>query len=261
MGLFGKVSLVFDSFKKAHVFIGKHKLWHFVIIPGILNVILFVSLLIWLMSNIGDWVDSFFKWECSEEGGGLYILCLAFSITLGAMKCLLGWLVKSIFIMLYLTVYKNIILLLYSPVIAYLIEVVDQKNKGIDLPFSLQQFIQDTVRAIRIAIRNILLEGICVFVILLMALVPLINLFQPILLWLVSAYFLGFSMMDYSLERKRLNAQNSIDYIKRNKSMATGIGTVFQLMYFVPIIGWMFAPTYAATAAYFAIEELERIED
>jgi hypothetical protein len=43
--------------------------------------------------------------------------------------------------------------------------------------------------------------------------------------------------------------------------MATGIGTIFQLMYFIPIVGWMFAPTYSAVAAYFAVEELERIEN
>ena len=67
-------------------------------------------------------------------------------------------------------------------------------------------------------------------------------------------------MMDYSLERKQLTAKSSVDYIKSNKSMAMGIGSVFQLMCFVPVIGWMFAPTYAAVAAYFSIEELERIK-
>ena len=67
--------------------------------------------------------------------------------------------------------------------------------------------------------------------------------------------------MDYSLEIKQLNTRNSVDYIKRNKSMATSIGTVFQLLYFIPIVGWMFAPTYGAVTAYFAIEEIERLKD
>lgn len=260
MGLFSEMSIAYNSFKKAHAFIRRHNLWHFIVIPGVLNLVLFISLLIFLLRNISSWVDLFFNWECGKEEGISHLFCVIFSITLVPMKYLIAWLVKGVFIMLYLLVYKNIILLIYSPFIAFLIEKVDQKNKGIELPFNLQQFIKDTVRGIKIAVRNILIELLCVVFILLITLIPIINLFQPILLWIISAYFVGFSLMDYSLERKQLTARNSVDFIKRNKSMATGIGTVFQLMYFVPIIGWMFAPTYAAVAAYFAVEELQIIK-
>jgi len=260
MAIYNNISIAFNSFKTAHSFVRKHRLWHFVLIPGIINLVLFISFLMWLLGNVNGWIDALFEWDCENEDGFVYYSCEIFSTTLGVMKYFLGWLVKSVFIMLYLSVYKSVILILYSPIIAYLIEVVDQKKNGIELPFSMEQFLKDTVRGVSIAIRNILLEGICIFVILIMTLVPVVNLFQPIILWLVSAYFLGFSMMDYSLERKRLSARNSIDFIKRNKSTAVGIGSVFQLMYLVPIIGWMFAPTYAAIAAYFTIEELEKNE-
>ena len=260
MGFFSEMAIAYDSFKKAHTFIRKHNLWHFVLFPGVLNLLLFITLLIWLHKNVGYWVDSFFNWECSEEEGIAYLFCITFYSSVIAIKYLLVWFVKGVFIMFYLLVYKNVILIIYSPFIAFLIEKVDQKNKGIELPFYLKQFIEDTVRGIKIVVRNLLLELLCVFFILLITLIPVINLFQPILFWIVSAYFIGFSMMDYSLERKQLTAKSSVDFIKRNKLMATGIGSIFQLMYFVPLIGWMFAPTYAAVAAYFAIEELERIK-
>jgi len=260
MGLFSEMSIAYNSFKKAHAFIRKHNLWHFVLIPGVLNLVFFITLLIWLVKNVGFWVDSFFNWECNEEEGITYLFCITFYSAIIAIKYLIVWFVKAVFIMFYLLVYKNIILIIYSPFIAFLIEKVDQKNKGIELPFYLQQFIKDTVRGVKIALRNILIELLCVIFILLITLIPIINLFQPILFWVVSAYFIGFSMMDYSLERKQLTAKSSVDYIKSNKSMAMGIGSVFQLMYFVPLIGWMFAPTYAAVAAYFSIEELERIK-
>ena len=126
--------------------------------------------------------------------------------------------------------------------------------------FYLQQFINDIVRRMKLALRNTLLELLCVVLILLITLIPIINLFQPIIFWMLSAYFIGFSMMNYSLEIRQLTVKSSVSYIKRNKSIATGIGSVFQLMYFVPIIGWMFAPRYAAVAAYFTIEELERLK-
>jgi hypothetical protein len=43
--------------------------------------------------------------------------------------------------------------------------------------------------------------------------------------------------------------------------LATGIGSVFQLVFLIPFLGWMFAPTYSVVAAYFAVEELENIEN
>jgi len=258
MGIHTKFSIALNSFKTAHYFFKKHRLWHFVFIPGIINLFFFISFLMWLLGNVNGWVDAVFEWDCENEDGWMYYSCEVFSTTLVGMKFIFSWAVKSIFIMIYLAVYKSIILIFYSPVIAYLIEIVDQKNRGIELPFAMEQFLKDTVRGVSIAIRNILLECICIVVILTLTFVPVVNLTQPIMFWLVSAYFLGFSMMDYSLERKRLSARSSINYIKRNKSMAVGVGSIFQLMYLVPFIGWMFAPTYAAVAAYFAIEELEK---
>lgn len=262
MKIYGQLSTSFASFKLAHRFIKDHQLWRFIVIPGLINLLLFCSLLFWLSNNVSFWVDSIFEWTCPVENTNeVDTLCAFLVYALGLLKFLMGWLVKSIFIMLWLMIYKNFILILYSPVIAYLVEVVDQKNKGVELPFNWEQFLKDTVRGVVIAIRNFVLESVCFIALLILAVVPVIQLFQPILMWVVSAYFLGFSMMDYSLERKRLNARNSIGYIKQHKSMATGIGSVFQLMYLVPIIGWMFAPTYSAVAAYFAVEELEKFEN
>ena len=50
----------------------------------------------------------------------------------------------------------------------------------------------------------------------------------------------------------------SIIYSKQNKSLASSIGSVFQLVFFIPAIGWMLAPTYSAIAAYFAVDELDK---
>lgn len=262
MDISKQLSISYQSFKTAHAFIKKHKLWKFIVIPGIVNLAIFFALLIWLRGNVSIWVDSIFEWTCPVEGENeVNTFCAILVYALGIVKFLMGWLVKSVFVMLWLMIYKNFILFLYSPVIAYLVEVVDQRNKGVDLPFNWEQFLKDTVRGIVIATRNVILESVCFIALLILAMVPVINLVQPILMWMVSAYFLGFSMMDYSLERKRLNAKGSINYIKQHKSMATGIGSVFQLMYLVPIVGWMFAPTYSAVAAYFAVEELGKFEN
>lgn len=251
-----KIGLGFRSFSKAHKFIKQYRLWHFVFIPGIINAIFFLLFINWVTSNITEWVDGIFSFDCGD--GILGWFCSLFSFLTSFLEYFIRWILYTALIGVYLFVYKSIILLLYSPVLAYLIEVVDKKHRGIDTPFKLEQFLKDTVRGIVLATRGILLEGFVVIALLIMAFVPIINIIQPILMWLVSSYFLGVSMLDYALERKGLNVKESIIYSKKNKSLASGIGSVFQLVFLVPAIGWMVAPTYSAVAAYFAVEELDK---
>jgi len=255
MVFFEKIGLGFKSFSTAHQFIKQHRLWHFVYIPGIINAIFFFLFINWVTSNITEWVDGVFGFDC---GGVLGWFCSIFSFLTGFLEYFIRWMLYTALIGFYLFIYKSIILLLYSPVLAYLIEVVEKKHKGIDTPFKLEQFLKDTVRGIVLATRGILLEGLIIIALLIMAFVPIINIIQPILMWLVSSYFLGVSMLDYALERKGLNVKESIIYSKKNKSLASSIGSVFQVVFLIPAIGWMVAPTYSAVAAYFAVEELDK---
>ena len=256
MTFFEKLRLGFKSFSKAHQFIKQHRLWHFVYIPGVVNAIFFLLFINWVTSSITEWVDGIFSFDCDDSFLGWF--CSIFSFLTNFLEYFIRLMLYTALIGVYLFIYKSIILLLYSPVLAYLIEVVDKKHKGIDTPFKLEQFLKDSVRGIVLATRGILLEGLIIIALIIMAFVPIINIIQPILMWLVSSYFLGVSMLDYALERKGLNVKESIIYSKQNKSLASSIGSVFQLVFFIPAIGWMLAPTYSAIAAYFAVDELDK---
>lgn len=254
MNAFEKIGVAFRSYGSAHRFIKKHKLWHFVYIPGILNIILFYFTFNWFISSVASWVAGIFEMDC--EDGTMAWFCLFVSSVAILLKFFVKLFLYAAFIGVYLTVYKSLLLIIYSPVLAYLIEIVDKKHLGVDEPFRMQQFIKDTVRGIVLAVRGLLVESLAVIVLFIMAFIPIINWIQPILLWIVIAYFLGVSMMDYTLERKGLNVRESINYSKKHKSLSIGIGSVFQLVFLIPFIGWMIAPTYSAVAAYFAVEEL-----
>ena len=71
----------------------------------------------------------------------------------------------------------------------------------------------------------------------------------PLVALFVECYYLGFSMLDYSSERNKMSAQQSIIFISRHKGLAIGNGMVFYMMHLVPLIGWLFAPSYAVIAA------------
>ena len=253
-----KIGIAFRSFGRANNFIKKHNLWHFVYLPGILNIVLFYFSFNWFIGSVASWVTGIFDLDCESEH--FRWLCYSISTIASLLEFFVKWFLYVAFIGLYLSVYKSVLLIMYSPVLAYLVELVEKKHKGIDEPFRMEQFIKDTVRGIVLAIRGLFAEGLAVLFLFIMAFVPIINIVQPVLLWLVGAYFLGVSMLDYTLEKKGMNVSDSIKYSKKNKSLVIGIGTVFQLVFFIPFLGWMFAPSYSVVAAYFAVEELENIK-
>ena len=66
---------------------------------------------------------------------------------------------------------------------------------------------------------------------------------------LVHAYYDGFSVMDYTLERKKYSVRASTAFAQKNKARLMGVGMGFVLMMAIPIIGWLAAPGYGTVAA------------
>lgn len=258
MSISKNMSIALRSYSSANRFIKSNNLWHFVYIPGIINVILFYFSFNWFLDSVANWIEGMFEFNC--EDAYLTWLCSASLATAGFLQFFVKWFLHIAFIGLYLSIYKSLLLILYSPVLAYLVDILDKKHRGISEPFLIRQFISDTARGVILAIRGLFLEGGAILVLFILALIPVVNLIQPIVFWFVSAYFLGVSMLDYTLEKKGMNVKESIVYIKKNKSLAAGIGSIFQLIFLIPFLGWMIAPTYSVVAAYFAVEKLEKLE-
>jgi CysZ protein len=69
------------------------------------------------------------------------------------------------------------------------------------------------------------------------------------LVLIIECYYYGFSMVDYSLERKKMSASQSRLFISTHKGLAIGNGMVFYIFHIIPIVGWVLAPSYAVVAA------------
>jgi CysZ protein len=65
----------------------------------------------------------------------------------------------------------------------------------------------------------------------------------------IECYYYGFSMLDYSCERHKLNTVESIQFVSNHKGLAIGNGIGFYLMHLFPVVGWVLAPSYAVVAA------------
>ena len=111
------------------------------------------------------------------------------------------------------------------------------------------QLLKDIARGIRIAVRNMLWQTVYMLTIFILSFFPVIGWFIPLVAVIIECYYYGFSMLDYSMERHKKSATQSIYFIGHHKGLAIGNGLVFYCLHIVPILGWLIAPAYAVIAA------------
>lgn len=157
--------------------------------------------------------------------------------------------IMAVLFLFYFSLFKFLFLIIGSPVFAYLSERTESILQGREFPFSMPQLLKDIGRGIRIALRNLLWQTVYVLTILILSFIPVIGWIAPLIALLTECYYFGFSMLDYSSERNKMSSAQSIEFIGRHKGLAIGNGLVFYLMHFLPVIGWLLAPTYAVVAA------------
>jgi CysZ protein len=129
----------------------------------------------------------------------------------------------------------HIVNALLSPVYVWVSEKTESIVTGKTFDFHLFQFLKDIIRGVIISIRNL------VFSMFWSLIVWLITFFFPPLSIAVSmfihAYFNGFTFIDYSCERLKMGYTETVNYVKKNKSLTTGIGFIFTLIQSIPFIG------------------------
>jgi CysZ protein len=164
------------------------------------------------------------------------------------------WLILMLF---YFSLFKYLWLIFGSPIFAFLSEKTAAIIEGKEYPFLLPQSIKDIIRGIAIALRNSLWQTVYAVSLLLLSLVPVVGWVTPFFALLIECYYYGFSMLDYSCERQRLTASESIHFIGSRKGLAIGNGMLFYLMHLIPIVGWVLAPAYAVIAATLSMHPLK----
>ncbi len=236
--------IAIQSYSQAHQFILKHRLWKWILIPGIIYTILFLIGMYYFTHTAADFIE----WMALKTGLRSWIDNMANSFIgfLFMMGSMLLWL---ILLLLYFSLFKFLFLIVGSPVFALLSEKTSAIIEGKDFPFSFSQMLKDMRRGIVLALRNSLWQTVYVLSILLLSLIPLAGWLTPILALLVECYYYGFSMLDYTMERQKKTPAESIFYIGQHKGLAIGNGLVFYLMHLLPIVGWVLAPSYAVIAA------------
>lgn len=250
--LLKEIVIAIQSYADAHGFIRKHRLWKWIVIPGVIYMLLFLlgmyffwnssdSAVNWISRQIG--IEAWLQRQRSEWLSFLFLM--------------VGMMLRLILVFFYFSLFKYFFLIVGSPVFAYLSEKTSSILEGKDFPFSFPQLMKDAWRGIRLALRNSLWQTVYAFTLLLLSLLPVIGWVTPLIALFVECYYYGFSMMDYSCERNKLSPAASVQFISRHKGLAIGNGLVFYLMHGLIFIGWVLAPAYAVVAATLSLHRIK----
>jgi CysZ protein len=242
--LLKEIVTAIQSYFKAHQFISKHRLWKWILIPGIVYLLLFCI----SMYLFGKSATHVIEYMSIKTGISAWLhkmqnSWLGFFFTLGGIMI---WLLLMFF---YFSLFKYLWLIIGSPVFAYLSEKTEALLEGKEYPFSWKQLLKDMLRGIKLALRNALWQTVYTVSILLLSFIPVAGWVTPVISLFVECYYYGFSMLDYSCERHQLSPSQSVAFISNRKGLAIGNGLGFYLMHFLPVVGWVLAPAYAVIAA------------
>ncbi len=247
-----EIIIAIQSYFEAHQFIRKHRLWKWIVIPGIIYSLLFIAgiYVFWHSSN--DAVIYLIKqagleaWLQKQRSEWLSFLFLMIAVIL-----------RLIFLFFYFSLFKYLFLIIGSPVFAYLSEKIDSILEGKEFPFNYLQLMKDAWRSIKLALRNTLWQTVYMLSLLLLSLIPVFGWISPVIAVSIECFYYGFSMLDFSCERNKLSPAQSIDFIGRHRGLAIGNGLIFYLLHFVILVGWIFAPAYAVVAATLSLHKIK----
>ena len=233
-----------QSYYRAHQFISKHRLWKWILIPGILYMLLFAVGIYFFWTSSGSAITHISeligieRWLQRQRSGLLSFVFMMSRI-----------MVQLLLLFFYFSLFKFLWLIIGSPIFAYLSEKTEALLEGKEYPFSWPQLFKDMLRGIKLALRNALWQTVYTVSILIVSFIPVVGWITPMISLFVECYYYGFSMLDYSCERHKLSPSQSVAFISNRKGLAIGNGLVFYLMHFLPVIGWVLAPAYAVVAA------------
>ena len=246
------------GYSKASKFISKNKLSYFYLFPLLLNLLLFLlgfKMVDYFTDEINGYISTLLFSESNNN-----------SLWYGFLNSVVYWTVwvvsKIVFVYFFALVGGYFTIIILSPVFTFLSEKTAEIISGEKIKFQLKQLVKDIIRAIIIALRNMIIQLFFSILFLIASLIPIIGWIIGIIgNFLLSSYFYGFAFMDYSNERNKLSLRESVHFIRKNKGFATGLGSIFSLCFFIPVIGGALASFLAIICVVNATIKVEEIRE
>lgn len=241
----------FVAYFRGVVFIFQHNLWLFFLIP--------LSLFFALYYGGEEIKNQLLQVDISKELGSIDFKQEFSEITFQGIPSnteelrpmFIGF--KLIFVILASKLNKYFVLILLSPMNTLVASKTEYVLTGNKIPFEYKQFIKDVFRGVNFALRNLVTQMLIVASwFLLTLIIPPLDIITFWVLFVVGGYFYGASLLDYTLERKKLSMDESYSFIFKNIGITLSVGLLFSSLFFTSF-GIMLAPLTGVVAGTIAL--------
>jgi CysZ protein len=172
---------------------------------------------------------------------------------------ILTLIVRIVMWVLLFVVGKYVMLAALSPVLALLSERCDEIISGKEWPFDTVQFLKDIGRGILVAIRNLFAElGLLSILWVLTFIIPILAPVTVAMAFIISAFYYGFSMIDYIHERDRMGLKESFQFMRDHRGLAIALGIGIAAGMMIPVIGFIIASFVSILGVVAAVIAIKR---
>ena len=216
----------------------------FVLVPLLINTLIFAFAIYALVSNFSAWVDALIKLWLPDWGWLEYLVFLLWPL----FAVLLVLLVYYGF-----SVIANIIAAPFNGILA---ERVEQRARGAILsePPSLWRMVPRAIVRELAKLAYFIPRLVLLFII---GFIPLINLATPVLWFIFSAWMMAIQYIDYPMDNNGVSFKQMKGLLGQRRWSALGFGSVVQLGMLVPLLNLILMPAAVIGATLFWVEEYE----
>ena len=234
------------TYPQATFFIIRHKLWEgFWKYSWVGRILLLGAILVGLkfINSITDW------FQATDTSDPLAAMSAAGTLVVKVVSDEYEYLSSGTM--------RYVMLILLEVVIFHMCRRTISILTGQDSDASMKAFIAAQVRMIKVVFFCYLMEmGIGLGIKIFFGIFGFVDFLQPIFLFLISLFFLGYTVMDNYFEQFELGIKESMNFSKQFIGIALGVGLVLQVLFMVPVIGTILAPMLAAVTVSIALYEL-----
>ena len=244
---FRDFKLTIENYREVFPFIKENKLW-----DGFFNY---------------SWVSKFFMLIgviISLKFGGIILSWFGDTATNGMSIMSFGNLISDISFVGYelfiSSGFKYVILLLLEVVIFHFARKTLEVLTNEEAEASLNDFIQAQIRMFKVVLFSFVMENVITTLVGIILSVFGAEFIEPVLVFIVQCFFLGFVIVDNYNEIYNMKLKQSFKYARLYGGVCIAIGVVIYLLMWIPVLGSVLAPLLGAVAATVTMFELNKVD-
>ncbi|SEG83858.1 sulfate transporter CysZ [Marinobacterium lutimaris] len=221
----------------------------FVLIPLVINVLLFGGAIWLLINQFGNWIDYMMNaWLPAWEW-------------LDFLRYLLWPLLALVILVVVYYSFSIVANFIAAPFNGFLSEMVERKLRGtVSTDEGWAELVKMIPRSLQREVQKLLYYLPRLLVLLVLSFIPVINLVMPFVWFLFGAWMMSIQYCDYPMDNNKVSFPEMKRLLKSHRFTAVGFGSVVQVGMLIPLVNLLIMPAAVVGATIYWVEEHSHIK-